>query len=109
MPAARTPLRPKPKTEPATPLPSTGDVKPAPKRRVAADPAKRVAALRNVLFDTIEKEVEEGNVRVILWLADRLRLLDVTEEQRGPAEELRTLLESLPAAELKEFASLAGH
>ena len=84
----------------------------APRRRVkrstSTDPAERVAALRTVLFDTIEAEVEAGNVRVILWLADRLRLLDVAERQQGPADELRALLDALPPAELKELASLAG-
>ncbi len=98
----------------ATSDPPTGDAtESAPKRpgrrtKVEADPALRVAALRTVLFDTIEAEVRDGNVRVILWLADRLKLLEAQEEKAGPADELRALLEDLPPQELREFASLAA-
>ena len=99
----------------ATAAPERGDdsATPTPKRasrrtKVEADPSLRVAALRAVLFDTIEAEVREGNVRVILWLADRLKLLEAQDQKAGPADELRALLEDLPPHELREFASLAA-
>jgi hypothetical protein len=72
------------------------------------DPSRRVEALRTVLFDTIEKQVQDGNVRVILWLADRLRLVEAREERQGPADELRALLDDLPPDDLREFVSLGA-
>jgi hypothetical protein len=76
--------------------------------RPAPAPGDRVAALRSVLFDTIEKEVREGNVRVILWLADRLKILEIQEQRSSPTDELRSMLDDLSGAELREFVSLAG-
>ena len=69
----------------------------------------RVDALRGALIDSIEREVSEGNVRVILWLADRLRVLDAGKEsEKRPAEELRAFFEQLDQNEMREFANLAG-
>jgi hypothetical protein len=69
----------------------------------------RVAALRDALVDSIEHEVEQGNVRVILWLADRLRVLEAgLEPERQPAEELRNFFNDLDIGELREFAGLAA-
>lgn len=116
MPAARRSTKAKP-TPAAPPADTEAPLSPAPNeprseapepRNGALDATQRVAALRTILFDTIEAQVREGNVRVILWLADRLRLLDAQEQRTGPAEELRALLEDLPPDELREFASLAA-
>jgi len=68
----------------------------------------RVSALRDALLDAIEHEVETGNVRVILWLADKLRVLDAAHAERQPAEELRRFFNELDSSELREFASLAS-
>jgi len=70
-----------------------------------ADPGERIAALRRVLHDAIEKEVRAGNVRVILWLADRLKLVTPIDE-RTPEQELRDLLSGLSSDELREFEGL---
>ena len=68
----------------------------------------RVGALRDALLDAIEHEVQTGNVRVILWLADKLRVLEAAGGEKKPAEELRSFFAELDGDELREFASLAS-
>jgi len=68
----------------------------------------RVSALRDALLDAIEHEVQVGNVRVILWLADKLRVLEASGGDKKPAEELRRFFAELDGDELREFASLAS-
>jgi small ligand-binding sensory domain FIST len=53
----------------------------------------------------IEAELKAGNVRVILWLADRLKLITPLGE-RTPEQELREILGGLSADELQEFEGL---
>lgn len=65
----------------------------------------RMAELRAALHEAIEKEVRAGNVRVILWLADRLKLVTPVDE-RTPEAELQALLGGLGPEELSEFESL---
>lgn len=67
--------------------------------------SERIAGLRRVLQDAIDKEVQAGNVRVILWLADRLKLMTAPSE-RTPEQELRDLLGSLSQDEMREFEAL---
>ena len=55
--------------------------------------------------DAIEAEVKRGNVRVLLWLADRLKLLTPPTE-RTPEQELREILGGLSQDELHEFEGL---
>lgn len=63
--------------------------------------------LRRALVAAIEGEVKAGNVRVILWLADRLKLLEPPPgEQHAPDRALQDMLRGLSASELQEFASL---
>jgi hypothetical protein len=77
--------------------------------RSRAAPGERaehpLAELRPTLHAAIEKEVGAGNVRVVLWLADRLKLVTPPSE-RTPAQELRQILDGLTAEELSEFAEL---
>jgi hypothetical protein len=71
-----------------------------------AEPDNRTfAELRLTLHDAIEKEVHGGNIRVILWLADRLKLVTPPSE-RTPAQELRQILSGLSPEELREFEGL---
>ncbi len=65
----------------------------------------RIGDLRRVVQDAIEAEVRNGNVRVILWLADRLKLI-TPPSARTPEQELRDILGALSPAELQEFESL---
>jgi hypothetical protein len=65
----------------------------------------RMADLRTALLEAIEAEVKDGNVRVILWLADRLKLVTPVDE-RTPEAELQELLGSLGPEELREFETL---
>jgi hypothetical protein len=67
--------------------------------------SRKFAELRPTLHDAIEKEVLNGNLRVILWLADRLKLVTPPSE-RTPDQELRQLLSALTAEELREFEEL---
>jgi hypothetical protein len=53
----------------------------------------------------ITREVQRGNVRVALWLADRLKLVTPPNE-RTPDHELRQMLSALSPEELREFESL---
>jgi hypothetical protein len=66
---------------------------------------ERLADLRSTLQQAIANEVGKGNVRVILWLADRLKLVTPPSE-RTPAQELRQILNGLTSEELSEFEGL---
>ena len=75
-------------------------------RAAAAEPDEhRLADLSQTLHEAIEKEVSAGNVRVILWLADRLKLVTPPSE-RTPERELRQILGGLTSEELSEFEEL---
>jgi hypothetical protein len=65
----------------------------------------RLTELRLPVEQAIEKEVLAGNVRVVLWLADRLKLVTPPSE-RTPDQELRQLLRGLTSEELSEFEGL---
>jgi hypothetical protein len=65
----------------------------------------RLGELRRAVHKSIEHEVKNNNVRVVLWLADRLKLITPPSE-RTPEQELRQILDSLSADELSEFERL---
>jgi transposase-like protein len=65
----------------------------------------RIENLRLAVRAAIEAEVKAGNVRVVLWLADRLKLITPPGE-RTPEQELREILGGLSPDELQEFESL---
>jgi hypothetical protein len=67
--------------------------------------ARRFDDLRPTMHKVITREVGSGNVRVILWLADRLKLV-TPPSQDTPEQELRQLLAGLTLEELREFESL---
>jgi len=69
------------------------------------EPAERMAHLRQVVHRAIDLAVANENVRVVLWLADRLKLVTPPNE-RTPGEELREMLNGLSPEELLEFESL---
>jgi hypothetical protein len=71
----------------------------------AAADNQRLADLRHTLHKAIEKEVGAGNVRVILWLADRLKLV-TPPDQHTPEQELRRIVAGLTPEELREFEGL---
>jgi hypothetical protein len=75
-------------------------------REAGAEPDDRkLTDLRPTLHDAIEKEVHAGNVRVVLWLADRLKLVTPPNEHT-PDQELRQILGGLTSEELCEFEKL---
>ena len=76
-------------------------------RAAAAEPddASRSPTCARRSREAIEKEVSAGNVRVILWLADRLKLVTPPSE-RTPERELRQILGGLTSEELSEFEEL---
>jgi hypothetical protein len=75
-------------------------------REAAADSGdQRLVELRPTLQQAIAREVRTGNVRVVLWLADRLKLVTPPNE-RTPDEELQQILSGLTTEELREFESL---
>ena len=65
----------------------------------------RIVDLGRAVQKAIEAEVKAGNVRVLLWLADRLKLITPPDE-RTPEQELREILGGLSSDELREFESL---
>lgn len=71
----------------------------------AADGIGRFDELRPAIHQVIAREVGVGNVRVILWLADRLKLV-TPPSQQTPEQELRQLLMGLTTEELREFETL---
>ena len=67
--------------------------------------AQRFEVLRPTMHKVITREVGSGNVRVTLWLADRLKLVTPLS-QHTPERELRQLLAGLTLEELREFEGL---
>lgn len=64
-----------------------------------------MASLRQRLEDAIDAEVRNGNVRVILWLADRMKLVSPPEKNEEKSA-LEDLLQGMTEADIKEFESL---
>ncbi|MGI9437691.1 MAG: hypothetical protein ACR2Q4_23150 [Geminicoccaceae bacterium] len=67
----------------------------------------RLDSLRQRLHEAIDAEVQGGNVRVILWLADRLKLVNPPDKEK-PASPLNDLLRAMTNADIKEFENLKG-
>jgi hypothetical protein len=65
----------------------------------------RLGELRRAVHKAIEHGVKDNNVRVVLWLADRLKLITPPGE-RTPEQELHAILDGLSADELSEFERL---
>lgn len=68
-------------------------------------PDQRIARLRRAWDAAIEKAVGKGEVRILLWLADRLNLVTPPSEQT-PGGELQDILKGLSPEELREFQDL---
>ena len=68
-------------------------------------PEERLARLRHEVHRALDRAVADDNVRVVLWLADRLNLLTPPGEPT-PDQALRRLLSGLSPEELHEFESL---
>ncbi|NJO38101.1 MAG: helix-turn-helix transcriptional regulator [Rhizobiales bacterium] len=66
---------------------------------------RRICSLRQRLHDAIDAEVQSGNVRVILWLADRLKLIQPAAREPS-ASSLQYLLGAMTDQDIKEFESL---
>ncbi|MGI9416519.1 MAG: hypothetical protein ACR2RA_01645 [Geminicoccaceae bacterium] len=66
---------------------------------------RKIGSLRQRLHDAIDAEVQGGNVRVILWLADRLKLVTPSETETSSAG-LDDLLKAMTEQDLKEFEGL---
>lgn len=64
---------------------------------------RRIGSLRQRLHDAIDAEVQGGNVRVILWLADRMKLVSPTEKETSA---LDTILQAMTDQDIKEFEKL---
>ena len=71
----------------------------------SSGPDARLTLLRETVQKKIEAEVLDGNLRVVLWMADRLKLVSPTS-QRTPGQELKEILSGLSQEELNEFESL---
>ena len=61
--------------------------------------------LRSKLHGAVEEQVRAGDVRMILWLAERFKLV-TPPSQSTPTQELRAILNELTPEELEEFDAL---
>ena len=66
---------------------------------------RRGGSLRERLHHAIDVEVQSGNVRVILWLADRLKLITPADKKPSTSA-LDDLLRGMTEQDIKEFESL---
>jgi len=66
---------------------------------------RKIGSLRQRLHDAIDAEVQGGNVRVILWLADRLKLVTPVDKEKSTSS-LDDLLRAMTDQDIKEFESL---
>jgi transcriptional regulator with XRE-family HTH domain len=66
---------------------------------------RKICSLRQRLHDAIDTEVQSGNVRVILWLADRLKLITPAERAKSGSS-IDDLLRAMNDQDIKEFESL---
>lgn len=61
----------------------------------------RLRGLRPLLADSLAAEVDKGNVRVILWLADRLHLADDRAWRRASRDRAEEPLDAASVTRLK--------
>ena len=66
---------------------------------------RKISSLRQRLHDAIDAEVQSGNVRVILWLADRLKLIDPSNKEKTTSA-LDDVLSTMTDQDIKEFERL---
>jgi len=66
---------------------------------------RRAGSLRERLHHAIDTEVQSGNVRVILWLADRLKLVNPPDKKPANSA-LDDLLRGMTEQDMKEFENL---
>ncbi|MGI9498501.1 MAG: hypothetical protein ACR2P3_00560, partial [Geminicoccaceae bacterium] len=66
---------------------------------------RKIGSLRQRLHDAIDAEVQGGNVRVILWLADRLKLVSPSDKEKSISA-LDELLHAMTDQDIKEFERL---
>lgn len=66
---------------------------------------RKMSSLRQRLHDAIDAEVQGGNVRVILWLADRLKLVNPSGKEKATSA-LDDVLRAMTDQDIKEFERL---
>jgi transposase-like protein len=70
-----------------------------------SEEGRELAEMRQPLEQAVVNQVRGGNLRVLLWLADRLKLGTPPNELTSD-QELREMLAGLTSEELSEFAAL---
>jgi hypothetical protein len=84
------------------------DLQSAPRRcreTRAGEPDGEAADPRQDLEQAIERQVRTGQLRAMMWLADRAKVAPPPNPST-PDQELRAILSALTTAELSEFAAL---
>ncbi|HFD14902.1 MAG TPA: hypothetical protein ENJ38_01190 [Rhodospirillales bacterium] len=71
------------------------------------EPAVMYDRLRRLVYTHLERLVRSGNLRVLLWIADKLKLVQPLDKA-APELELQSVLENLSDEELARFEAL-GH
>ncbi len=69
------------------------------------EPAVMYDRLRRLVYTHLERLVRSGNLRVLLWIADKLKLVQPIDKA-APELELRTILDSLSDEEFAQFEAL---
>ena len=72
-----------------------------------ASPRQAYERLCRLVYAHLERQVRCGNLRVLLWIADRLKLVRPAEVDVAEAEVAR-LIEGLSESQREELARLAG-
>ncbi len=75
-------------------------------RFASLHPAALYERLRRLVFTHLERLVRSGNLRVLLWVADKLKLVQPVD-RAAPELELSELLDSLSEEQFSEFEALA--
>ncbi len=75
------------------------------RRETPEEPAVMYDRLRRLVYTHLERLARSGNLRVLLWIADKLKLVQPIDKA-APELELRSILENLSDEEFAQFEAL---
>ncbi len=75
------------------------------RREGPGEPAVMYDRLRRLVYTHLERLARSGNLRVLLWIADKLKLVQPID-RAAPELELQSILENLSDEEFAQFEAL---